>query len=365
MLIVRLFVSSPGDVGAERVTAQRVIARLQGEFGRSVDLQPFFWEHEPLRATQHFQEQIVSPADCDIVVCILWKRLGTRLPASFHRPDGSTYSSGTEWEFETAAQAYRTRGIPDLLTYRNAQPPKPSASLNDEAALEEERRQFKALDAFIKRWFEEEGAFKAAFKTYLTTADFEKLLEEDLRKLIAERLPSHLSEQDHINVRWHKGSPFRGLEAFGLEHAEIFFGRTRAIGEVKQALVNQAAGGCGFVLIFGGSGVGKSSLVRAGVLPTITQPGVIEGVAMWRWCVLRPSDIQGDLCDGLARALLGADALPEAQGLAFDARELGALFREAPQRAVAPLHDGLARAAEGACGPRASELRPSSRGWRS
>ena len=54
------------------------------------------------------------------------------------------------------------------------------------------------------------------------------------------------------------------------------------------------------------SGVGKSSLVRAGVLPTITQPGVIEGVGLWRWCVFRPSDATGDLCDGLATALDGA-----------------------------------------------------------
>ena len=33
-----------------------------------------------MRATQHPQEQIPLPSECDIVVCLLWSRLGTRLP---------------------------------------------------------------------------------------------------------------------------------------------------------------------------------------------------------------------------------------------------------------------------------------------
>jgi hypothetical protein len=31
-------------------------------------IEPIFWEHEPLRATAGFQEQIPRPADADIVV---------------------------------------------------------------------------------------------------------------------------------------------------------------------------------------------------------------------------------------------------------------------------------------------------------
>src|ERR1700730_6728251 len=100
MLTIRLFISSPGDVGEERLTAERVIERLGGEFGRAVILEPCLGEHEALRATQDFQTQIISPEDCDIVVCILWSRLGTRLQGNFTRADGSTFSSGTEWEFE-------------------------------------------------------------------------------------------------------------------------------------------------------------------------------------------------------------------------------------------------------------------------
>src|SRR2546425_5255821 len=56
---LRIFISSPGDVGQERLIATRVLDRLQGEFWGIFELEPIVWEHEPLRASAHFQEQIL------------------------------------------------------------------------------------------------------------------------------------------------------------------------------------------------------------------------------------------------------------------------------------------------------------------
>src|ERR1700693_1479748 len=95
---LRIFVSSPGDVAEERALTGRVIKRLQDEFSPQCDLEPIFWEHEPLLATDNFQTQIFRASETDIVICILWSRLGTRLPSSFTRTDGSPYQSGTEFE---------------------------------------------------------------------------------------------------------------------------------------------------------------------------------------------------------------------------------------------------------------------------
>ena len=64
------------------------------------------------------------------------------------------------------------------------------------------------------------------------------------------------------------------------------------------------------MLIFGGSGVGKSSFSRAGLLPFLTDPGVIAETRAWRWSIFEPSDSTGDLIDGLAATLLTANALP-------------------------------------------------------
>ena len=70
-----------------------------------------------------------------------------------------------------------------------------------------------------------------------------------------------------------------------------------------------------FVLVVGASGSGKSSLVRAGVLPLLTQPDTIEGVGLWRWSVTRPGagGSGGDCFDALAAALLEPSALPALQ----------------------------------------------------
>ncbi|BCM94247.1 hypothetical protein IAD21_06150 [Abditibacteriota bacterium] len=342
---LRIFISSPGDVGQERVIAMRVVDRLQNEFSAYVDLEPILWEHEPLRATGHFQEQILAPSLSNIVVCILWSRLGTRLPSQFQRADGTLYASGTEWEFEDALNSYKERGTPDLMVYRKSA--EPHASMSDERALLDRLSQKRALDTFIDRWFgNPQDSFKAAFHQFSSPDEFEQVLENHLRKLIGERLPKHVTEEGVTGtIRWHKGSPFRGLETFDPEHAPVFFGRTRAISEVSSYLNSRAAEGCAFVVVFGMSGSGKSSMVKAGLLPTLTQPGVVEGVGLWRWTVTLPSETHDPIL-GLAYSLLQSSALPELQSQGLDATELAALLREAPQRVIGPLRAALKTTAE-------------------
>ncbi len=334
------FISSPGDVYEERTLAQRVMDRLQSEFAGRAVLEPVFWEHEPLLATDTFQTQISKPSDADVMVAILWSRLGTRLPKQFTRADGSRYESGTEFEFEDAVQGFQDHGRPQLLVYRKTA--KASVQLDDEDALMERIEQKKKLDRFINRWFHdtEEGTLKAAFHPFDSASEFELVLERHLRKVIERALPESARAQMAATAVWKKGSPFRGLQAFDYEHAPIFFGRTRAIGDVLDALRRQASEGRAFVLVLGMSGGGKSSLARAGVMPMLTQPGVIEGVGMWRRAVYRPSDVRGDLFLGLATALLREDGirLPD-----MSPEELGEVLRQSPTAALALIKTSLAQ----------------------
>ena len=55
--IVRIFISSPGDVVEERNQARRVIEGLQKRYP-NVTLQPVLWEDLALPATASFQETI-------------------------------------------------------------------------------------------------------------------------------------------------------------------------------------------------------------------------------------------------------------------------------------------------------------------
>ena len=239
--------------------------RLRRDFARYMELQPILWEHEPQRATAHFQEQIVLPSQTDIVVCILWSRLGTRLPPDkYRRKDGTPYLSGTE--FEDASASYRDIGTPDLLVYRKTS--EPLISLTDEQVIRERLEQKRALKAFWDRWFgNPRDAFQTAFATFESPRQFADLLEDHLRKLIGDRLPPHAADDQPL-ARWTRGvSPYRGLEAFDAEHATVYYRRKRAVDDTLVALSLQHEKGCAFLLIFGMSGCGKSSLVRAGISP--------------------------------------------------------------------------------------------------
>jgi formylglycine-generating enzyme required for sulfatase activity len=77
--------------------------------------------------------------------------------------------------------------------------------------------------------------------------------------------------------------PYPGLRPFEAYEWSIFFGRERMIDEVMERLVAHRV-----VMIHGSSGSGKSSLVRAGVLPKLARQHLRAGAA-WRTCSIRPS----------------------------------------------------------------------------
>ncbi|MFI1996040.1 helix-turn-helix domain-containing protein [Actinoplanes sp. NPDC020271] len=67
------------------------------------------------------------------------------------------------------------------------------------------------------------------------------------------------------------GPPYRGLRPFGPEDAGLFFGREQFVGAVLDRLAELRADGPDLRLLFlvGASGSGKSSLLRAGVVPAV------------------------------------------------------------------------------------------------
>ena len=139
-------------------------------------------------------------------------------------------------------------------------------------------------------------------------------------------------------------SPFRGLNPFEFENADLFFGRARAISDCMERLQQQAANGKAFLLIYGMSGSGKSSLLRAGLLPCITRPGAVAGINFWRRCLVRPSE-GPDPVTSLAVGLLGEGALPE---LACEPAALAQLCCSSPDRALALIRQAHAKAAASA-----------------
>jgi DNA-binding SARP family transcriptional activator/WD40 repeat protein len=76
--------------------------------------------------------------------------------------------------------------------------------------------------------------------------------------------------------------PFRGLAPFDAAHAEYFFGRERLVASLVARLV-----GSTLLAVVGPSGSGKSSVVRAGLLPALAN-GVLPGSDRWRQVLMRP-----------------------------------------------------------------------------
>ncbi|MFL5381651.1 MAG: AAA family ATPase [Longimicrobiaceae bacterium] len=330
----RIFISSPSDVGEERAVALSIVRRLAREHESLLRVAPIFWEHEPLTAADGFQPQIGRPSACDVFVCIAWSRLGTPLPPTFAvRADGTPYPSGTAYELEDALAATDARGAPEVLLYLKTAERLVRIDADPEGARREiEQRQ--ALDAYLDAVLRMPDGGVRAHHRFADAARFEELLETHLRRLVERRIAEGVAPGEHpAPAPWLHGSPFRGLEAFEPEHAGIFFGRTRATADVIALLRRQRGRGRGFVLVFGASGAGKSSLARAGVLPRLTAPGMVAGVRAWRRAIARPGSGTTPLA-GLAAALLAPGALPELAAGETDADALAQLLAEAPPAAA-------------------------------
>jgi WD40 repeat protein/DNA-binding SARP family transcriptional activator len=119
--------------------------------------------------------------------------------------------------------------------------------------------------------------------------------------------------------------PFPGLATFDAAHAEYFFGRERLVAELVARLV-----GAPLVAVVGPSGSGKSSAVRAGLLPALAE-GVLPGSEGWRRALMRPGahpldELERTLPAAGERAVLVVDQFEEVFAVCGDERERAAFL---------------------------------------
>ena len=104
--------------------------------------------------------------------------------------------------------------------------------------------------------------------------------------------------------------PYKGLAAFDAADADYFFGRDRLVAELVAKSV-----GARFVGLVGDLGSGKSSALRAGLLPALAA-GVLPGSDHWPQVVIRPGETPlAEVARALARTFPDA-GLPAADAAA-------------------------------------------------
>ncbi len=96
-------------------------------------------------------------------------------------------------------------------------------------------------------------------------------------------------------------NPFPGLRPFNFGENHLFFGRDGQTDELLRRLRRQR-----FLAVVGTSGSGKSSLVRAGLLPDVYGGFMVEAGSDWRVALFKPGN--DPICN-LAAALSEPDAL--------------------------------------------------------
>lgn len=299
---IKIFISSPGDVEDERALARKVIDDLLYDpaFAEEVTIRIVAWDKRtgstPMLATMTPQMAITAgmpkPSDCDIVIVILWSRIGTPLPDEYLKEDGTAYLSGTEWEFEDAYRAAKRAGSPEILVYRRED----AVLLNPtDSEFAKKYDQWQRVERFFSTFSNPTTkAINMGYNSFLTPDDFRRQLETHLKTVIRRLLntsnlplPPSAPATDLTNpekqIQAWQGSPFPGLKAFTEADAPIYFGRGPESDDLLKQVRNSR-----FVAVVGVSGSGKSSLVMAGLIPRLRNNAIMDlGQNSKDWHIVR------------------------------------------------------------------------------
>jgi hypothetical protein len=110
-------------------------------------------------------------------------------------------------------------------------------------------------------------------------------LQETAESLDWASLQMYSRAGDEVALRPFVFRPYRGLLAFGPKDRRFFFGRSKLEAELLKRVRLVAEGQRPrFQVVAGASGVGKSSLIMAGLVPVLAQQA-------WDWLVVRPGEL--------------------------------------------------------------------------
>lgn len=100
-----------------------------------------------------------------------------------------------------------------------------------------------------------------------------------------------------------RANPFPGLRPFEPSDAALFFGRTKHVSDVLEHLKKHR-----FLAVIGVSGSGKSSLIRAGLIPRLYQGFLAAAGERWKTTLLRPGKNPVEALNHALKKTFGVEA---------------------------------------------------------
>ena len=251
MQTLTLYVSSPGDVRDERMAVGRVVEKWQVAY------------RDVVRIEILNPQDGVPAATCDQFVVLI----GTELDSQHER------------QIEDYLSTFQAAGKIPLIYARSG-------------------KRSPRVAEFCKRFL----SSKRAPAEFGSPEEFASRFDSDLGEILHRRFGKPSPEPID-------GSPYLGTKVFDFEDAPRFFGRDRPIAEILEQLCGNHAEGHPFLLIYGDSTSGKSSLLRAGVAPRLIADGYLPDIGAWCGATMPPLAENDSPLRNLAGAI--SEALPE------------------------------------------------------
>ncbi len=260
---MRVYLSSTlNDLGPEREAVRKALG------GHCTVVESYTADERDLR-----KSCLEDVAGCDLYIGIIGGRYG-------FIPPGETFSI-TELEYRQA----RKHKLPTLVFIKHNSTI--TLLFSDTYTKENSPDRIESFRQYVNNGTEEAG-----HPTFFETP-------QDLKERVLQALLSYSNRHRVIPARRITGRPYPGLRAFLTTESDRFFGRDAEIEALAERLVARSER---FLAVIGPSGSGKSSLVYAGLIPTLPESPIVGGVR-WIPVSFSPRELGDDPFQPLAAAL--------------------------------------------------------------
>lgn len=182
---IRIFLAAPRDVADERQRVLDVVHRLNRRLGEAAQLEVLSWEASFYRHHADFQAPIPEARECDVVVGVLWSRMGSPLPAEFslqlpNQPNLASvrFDSSTEYELVSSLLEADRRNTPKVFIFRKTSTKLPPSDPIETTS--EEGSQKRMVDAFFTKWFDDQDGPRYSHACFSSIDEFANAFEQNV-----------------------------------------------------------------------------------------------------------------------------------------------------------------------------------------